>query len=85
MDIAQLKLDLLQRLLASSGATFLEKIRGLLIRRERAVGITEQEIEDLMASINAIGAAAYGQDEPDISHLVLKEPNPEYKPWKPGT
>ena len=26
--------------------------------------------------------AAYGEDEPDISHIVVREPNPEYKPWK---
>lgn len=28
---------------------------------------------------------AYGPDEPDISHLKVLEPNPHYKPWKPGT
>ncbi len=27
---------------------------------------------------------AYGPDEPDISHITLLEPNPDYKPWKPG-
>ncbi len=25
--------------------------------------------------------AAYGDDEPDISHIAVREPNPEYKPW----
>lgn len=29
-------------------------------------------------------AKAYSDDEPDYSDLTLKEPNPEYKPWKPG-
>ena len=27
---------------------------------------------------------AYSDDEPDISHITLLEPNPDYKPWKPG-
>jgi hypothetical protein len=26
--------------------------------------------------------AAYGEDEPDISHLAAREPNPAYQPWK---
>jgi hypothetical protein len=26
--------------------------------------------------------AAYGEDEPDISHIAVREPNPEYTPWK---
>lgn len=27
-------------------------------------------------------AKTYGDDEPDYSDVILKEPNPEYKPWK---
>lgn len=27
---------------------------------------------------------AYGPNEPDISHITLLEPNPDYRPWKPG-
>ena len=27
---------------------------------------------------------AYADDEPDISHITLLEPNPDYEPWKPG-
>jgi len=26
--------------------------------------------------------AAYGEDEPDISGIAVREPNPEYRPWK---
>jgi hypothetical protein len=26
---------------------------------------------------------AYAEDEPDISHITLLEPNPDYVPWKP--
>lgn len=34
-----------------------------------------------MAALNR----AYSDDEPDISNITLLEPNPEYKPWKPGS
>ena len=34
--------------------------------------------EELMAAANAFGISAYAEDEPDISGLVLKEPNPGY-------
>lgn len=26
--------------------------------------------------------AAYDEDEPDISHIAAREPNPAYQPWK---
>lgn len=84
MDITHLKLDLMQRLLVSADASFLERLRNLFIRKEQAGTMSESEMEDVMAAVNAFGANAYGEDEPDIAHLVLKEPNPEYKPWKPG-
>lgn len=29
-------------------------------------------------------ARGYSVDEPDISHITLLEPNPDYKPWKKG-
>jgi len=84
MDIAHLKLDLLQRLLASNDAAFLSKLRDLLVRKEQVAERSDGELEDMMAAVNTFGTTAYSEDEPDISHLVLKEPNPEYKPWKPG-
>jgi hypothetical protein len=84
MDILQLKLDLVQRLLAVSDASFLERLRTVFLKKEVGDAITAQEMEDLMAAVNTFGSIAYGEDEPDISRLVLKEPNPEYKPWKPG-
>ena len=28
--------------------------------------------------------AAYADDEPDISHIAVREPNPAYTPWKKG-
>ena len=33
-------------------------------------------------SMGTFERAAYGEDEPDISHIAVREPNPEYKPWK---
>lgn len=84
MNILQLKLDLVQRLLAMSDASFLERLRAVFLLKEGGNAITEQEMEDVMAAVNTFGTTAYGEEEPDISRLVLKEPNPEYKPWKPG-
>ena len=83
MDIAQLKLDLVQRLLANSDASFLEKLHTLLLRKEQGDSIRDQEIADMMAVANAFAVTAYSEDEPDISGITLLEPNPEYKPWKP--
>lgn len=33
-------------------------------------------------SMGTFERAAYGDDEPDISHIAVREPNPEYRPWK---
>ncbi|MCB9169975.1 MAG: hypothetical protein H6594_06440 [Flavobacteriales bacterium] len=33
-------------------------------------------------SMGTFERAAYGDDEPDISHIAVREPNPAYKPWK---
>lgn len=44
--------------------------------------------EDLPASewprlsMSTFERAAYGNDEPDISHIAVREPNPAYTPWK---
>lgn len=35
-------------------------------------------------SMAAFEQAAYGEDEPDISHILVREPNPAYTPWKNG-
>lgn len=32
-------------------------------------------------SMTTFEQAAYADDEPDISHLAVKEPNPAYRPW----
>lgn len=84
MDLAQLKLDLVEHILVASDAHFLNRLRSLFQNKEAGAAITDKELEDLMASADAFGNTAYGTEEPDIDHLVLKEPNPNYKPWKPG-
>ncbi len=33
-------------------------------------------------SMGTFEQAAYSDDEPDISHIAVREPNPEYRPWK---
>ena len=44
--------------------------------------------EDLSASewprlnMSNFERAAYGNEEPDISHIAVREPNPAYTPWK---
>ncbi len=83
MNIAELKLDLIQRLMALNDPTFLEKLHGLFIRKERGEGIREQELEDMLAAASSFGVTAYGEHEPDISSIAVQEPNPGYKPWKP--
>ncbi|MFZ1694266.1 MAG: hypothetical protein WAT74_13795 [Flavobacteriales bacterium] len=84
MNIAELKLDLLQRLITFTDRTFLEKLHGLVVRKEHGEDIREQELADMMAAAASFGNSAYAEVEPDISGIVLQEPNPEYKPWKPG-
>ena len=45
MDILQLKLDLVQRLLAVSDASFLERLRAVFLKKEGGDAITAQEME----------------------------------------
>lgn len=33
-------------------------------------------------SMGTFEQAAYDANEPDISHIAVREPNPEYRPWK---
>ena len=41
-----------------------------------------QEHDDWMRLGMQNLANAYSNDEPDIDNLTVKEPNPEYNPWK---
>ncbi|QQR87297.1 MAG: hypothetical protein IPJ76_03485 [Flavobacteriales bacterium] len=79
MDIQALKLELVQQLVNTNDASVLAKVKRLLeLLRAKPVQSKEEHDEDLVAAASVFGGAAYGEDEPDISGLVLKEPNPNY-------
>lgn len=79
MDIQALKLDLVQQLVSTNDATVLNKVKRLLdLLRTKSPGSKEEHEEELIAAATIFGQAAYGEDEQDISGLVLKEPNPNY-------
>lgn len=86
MDIQALKLELVQRLVSTNDAGVLTKVKRLmdLLRskpsgpsRTEGIGAAEHD-EELMAAAELFGTVAYNEHEPDISGLVLKEPNPNY-------
>ena len=76
MDIQALKLELVQQLVSTNDATVLSKVKRLLeLLEDKTPGRTEEE-EGLIAAAAIFGQNAYGDDEPDISSLMLKEPEP---------
>ena len=79
MNIQALKLELVQQLVNTDDPTVLAKVKRLLeLLRSRPSSSTNDHDEELVAAANIFGVAAYGEEEPDISGLVLKEPNPNY-------
>jgi hypothetical protein len=77
MDIQALKLELVQQLVSTNDANVLTKVKRLLeLLRAKTPGRTEEEEEGLIAAAAIFGQNSYGDDEPDISGLVLKEPDP---------
>lgn len=79
MDIQALKLELVETLVNTNDASVLTKVKRLLeLLRSKPAGSKEEHDEELIAAASIFDAAAYGEDEPDISGLVLKEPNPNY-------
>ena len=79
MDIQALKLELVETLVNTNDASVLTKVKRLLeLLQARPSQSKGEHDEDLIAAASVFGAAAYGEDEPDISGLVLKEPNPNY-------
>ena len=77
MDIQALKLELFQQLVSTNDATVLTKVKRLLeLLRTKKPGSTDEHEEELIAASTIFGQAAYGEDEPDISGLLLKEPEP---------
>jgi hypothetical protein len=77
MDIQALKLELVQQLVSTDDAIVLTKVKRLLeLLRAKKPGSRNEHEEELIAAATIFGEAAYGNDEPDISGLVLKEPEP---------
>jgi hypothetical protein len=77
MDIQALKLELIQQLDSTNDAKVLTKVKHLLERlNAKTPGRTEEEEEGLIAAAAIFGQNPYAEDEPDISGLVLKEPEP---------
>ncbi|QQR85894.1 MAG: hypothetical protein IPJ76_14985 [Flavobacteriales bacterium] len=77
MDIQAIKLELVQQLVSTNDATVLAKVKRLLDPlRTKAPGSKDEHEEELITASTIFGQAAYGEDEPDISGLVLKEPEP---------
>ncbi len=79
MDIQALKLELVETLVNTNDASVLTKVKRLLeLLRAKPSGSKEEHDEELIAAASVFSAAASCEDEPDISGLVLKEPNPNY-------
>lgn len=79
MDIQALKLELVSALVHTNDATVLAKVKRLLeLLRAKPPGSRDEHEEELIAASTIFGSSAYGEDEPDISGLTLKEPNPNY-------
>lgn len=79
MNIQALKLELVQELVNTSDASVLAKVKRLLelIRAKQPSSPTDHD-DELIAAAAVFGESAYGDEEPDISHLVLKDFNPDY-------
>ena len=79
MDIQALKLELVQQLVTTNDVSLLTKVKRLLdLLRTRTSDRSDEDEEALIAAAAIFGQNAYSGDEPDISGLVLKEPNPNY-------
>jgi len=79
MDIQTLKLELVQQLVSTNDASVLTKVKRLLeLLRSRPGQTLDDHDQELLEAARLFGQNAYGEDEPDISGLVLKEPNPSY-------
>jgi hypothetical protein len=78
-DIETLKLELVQQLVALNDASILSSTKRYLdLLLSRSASPKEDDDQALMAAAELFGRNAYGDDEPDISDLELKEPNPNY-------
>ena len=66
----------------SSLKMLLDLVKKLKLKAKLITGKSEMEQEhtDWMTLTAQNFAQGYSDDEPDISHLEIKEPNPQYKP-----
>ncbi len=79
MNIQALKLELVQQLVYTDDPSVLAKVKRLLeLLRSRTSPATDEDDVGLITAASIFGLSAYGDDEPDISGLMLKEPNPNY-------
>ncbi|MEO8590063.1 MAG: hypothetical protein ABI432_11875 [Flavobacteriales bacterium] len=93
MDIQTLKVELVQRLMNTSDISLLEAVRRILGVGTRSneqagagTGTPSDEDRDLWLAAGSHNLVrAYDANEPDVGSIELKEPNPKYVPWKPGT
>ena len=77
MDIQALKLELVQQLVSTNDATVLTRVKRLLeLLRTGPSGRSAEDDEAMIAATAIFGENAYADNEPDISGLVLKEPEP---------
>ena len=79
MDIKTLKLELVQQLVALNDASILSSTKRFVdFLVSKSAPVKEDDDQAMMAAAAMFGSNAYGDDEPDISDLELKEPNPNY-------
>ena len=77
MDLQAIKLELVQQLVSTNDATVLANVkRSLELLRTKAPGSKDEHEVELITASTIFGQAAYGEDESDISGLVLKKPEP---------
>lgn len=78
--------ELLLDLRANHGAQALKKELKEEFNVEVILDPEYDDEREFWANVGLWGLSrAYADDEPDISHITLREPNPDYVPWKPET
>jgi hypothetical protein len=59
------------------------------LQEEFSISVSKEDLDTELEDWRRFGLVnlghAYSVDEPDISSIPVREPNPDYKPWKPGT
>ena len=79
MNIEAEKIKLVKKLLDTNSEEILKEVKTILYGRQSE---SEEEREDWLKLGMRNFERIYAEDEPDISQITLKEPNPAYNPWK---